>query len=95
MSGVPSGAAMEASRPISRQAGFGTLKLPECTSRRAVSSVSSSDRMPRAPKATVGRPLACLGPSVTSDDVGREQVAVLLGEGAEEGCCRSPPRRRR
>ncbi len=65
-SGVPSGAAIEASRPTRRQAGFGTLKFPECTSRRAVSSVSSSDRMPRAPKATVGRPLASFGPSITS-----------------------------
>ena len=65
-SGVPSGAAIEASRPTSRQAGFGTLKFPECTSRRAVSSVSSSERMPRAPKATVGRPLASFGPSITS-----------------------------
>ena len=63
--GVPSGAAMDASSPTRRQAGLGTLKLPEWTSRRADSSVSSRERMPRAPKATVGRPLASLGPSVT------------------------------
>ena len=65
MSGTPSGVAMDESRPLSFQAGLGTAKLPECTSRRAASSTSSIFITPRAPPAMVGRPLACLGPSVT------------------------------
>ena len=66
MSGVPSGAAMLESSPASRQLGLGAAKFPEWRSRRADSIVISNLRTPRAPKLMVGRPLACLGPSVTS-----------------------------
>jgi len=56
---------MDESSPLSRHAALGTTKFPECTSRRAASISSSSFMLPRAPPEMVGRPLSCLGPSVT------------------------------
>ena len=83
MRGVPSGAAIDARSPVRIQAGFGTLKFPEWTSRRAASSSSVSARIPRAPNTTVGPLARVLRPIRHQDEVRRQEVPVGLDQGAE------------